>query len=129
MIHGDEDRIRPHAQGAALAARTGGELVTLEGAGHGPQARDPVKVNLLLREFIAAARPRARTLDARAAAARKRALFVSSPIGLGHARRDVAIARELRALHPDLEIDWLAQDPGHARCSRPRASASTRRAR
>jgi UDP:flavonoid glycosyltransferase YjiC (YdhE family) len=41
----------------------------------------------------------------------KRALFVSSPIGLGHAWRDVAIARELRALHPGLEIDWLAQDP------------------
>ncbi|MFL5868454.1 MAG: glycosyltransferase, partial [Thermoleophilaceae bacterium] len=44
-------------------------------------------------------------------ARRKRALYISSPIGLGHARRDVAIAKELRALHPDLEIDWLAQDP------------------
>jgi hypothetical protein len=42
---------------------------------------------------------------------RKRALYISSPIGLGHARRDVAIARELRRLHPDLEIDWLAQHP------------------
>ena len=42
---------------------------------------------------------------------RKRALYISSPIGLGHARRDVAIAEELRTLHPDLEIDWLAQDP------------------
>ncbi len=41
----------------------------------------------------------------------KRALFVSSPIGLGHAQRDVAIARELRARVPDLEIDWLAQHP------------------
>jgi predicted glycosyltransferase len=41
----------------------------------------------------------------------RRALFLSSPIGLGHARRDVAIARELRALHPDLQIDWLAQHP------------------
>jgi predicted glycosyltransferase len=38
-------------------------------------------------------------------------LYVSSPIGLGHAWRDVAIARELRKLHPDLQIDWLAQDP------------------
>ena len=36
---------------------------------------------------------------------------MSSPIGLGHARRDVAIADELRRLHPDLEIDWLAQHP------------------
>src|SRR5437879_1568275 len=42
---------------------------------------------------------------------RRRALYVSSPIGLGHARRDVAIADELRKLQPDLEIDWLAQDP------------------
>ena len=42
---------------------------------------------------------------------RKRALYVSSPIGLGHARRDVAIAKELRKLQPDLEIDWLAQNP------------------
>jgi predicted glycosyltransferase len=38
-------------------------------------------------------------------------LFLSSPIGLGHAQRDLAIADELRALRPDLEIDWLAQHP------------------
>jgi predicted glycosyltransferase len=30
---------------------------------------------------------------------------------LGHAQRDVSIADELRKLHPDLEIDWLAQHP------------------
>jgi predicted glycosyltransferase len=42
---------------------------------------------------------------------RRRALYISSPIGLGHAQRDVAIADELRVLQPDLEIDWLAQDP------------------
>lgn len=41
----------------------------------------------------------------------RRALYLSSPIGLGHARRDLAIATELRALHPDLRIDWLAQHP------------------
>jgi pimeloyl-ACP methyl ester carboxylesterase len=52
VIHGDEDAIRPHAQGAALAAATRGRLVTLAGAGHLPQARDPVKVNLLLRQFV-----------------------------------------------------------------------------
>jgi predicted glycosyltransferase len=42
---------------------------------------------------------------------RRRALYISSPIGLGHAMRDAAIAAELRKLHPDLEIDWLAQHP------------------
>ena len=29
-----------------------GRLVTLAGSGHLPQARDPVKVNLLIREFV-----------------------------------------------------------------------------
>ncbi|HET9347461.1 MAG TPA: glycosyltransferase [Candidatus Limnocylindrales bacterium] len=47
----------------------------------------------------------------RALSRRRRALYISSPIGLGHAQRDVAIAAELRKLHPDLEIDWLAQHP------------------
>jgi predicted glycosyltransferase len=47
----------------------------------------------------------------RSLARRRRALYISSPIGLGHAQRDVSIADELRKLHPDLEIDWLAQHP------------------
>jgi predicted glycosyltransferase len=42
---------------------------------------------------------------------KRRALYISSPIGLGHAMRDAGIAAELRKLHPDLEIDWLAQHP------------------
>ena len=109
VVHGDRDLIRPHAQGVALAEATGAELVTLEGAGHLPQARDPVRVNLLLRDFVAPAPPPLRWR--RAGRRPRRALFVSSPIGLGHAQRDVAIADELRLLHPDLEIDWLAQHP------------------
>ena len=56
VIHGDDDRIRPHAQGAAVAEATGGRLVTLEGSGHLPQARDPVRVNLLIREFLESVR-------------------------------------------------------------------------
>jgi predicted glycosyltransferase len=67
-----------------------------------------VKVNLLLRDFVSPPRP---TRWPRGKVRRKRALYISSPIGLGHARRDVAIADELRKLHPDLEIDWLAQHP------------------
>ena len=109
VIHGDEDAISPHARGEALARAMRGELVTLEGSGHIPLARDPVKVNLLLRDFVTP-RPPARTW-VRGKARRKRALFISSPIGLGHAQRDVAIARELRDLVPELEIDWLAQNP------------------
>jgi pimeloyl-ACP methyl ester carboxylesterase/predicted glycosyltransferase len=108
VMHGDEDAIRPHAQGAALAEATGATFVTLEGSGHLPHARDPVKVNLLLRDFIAPPTP---TRWIRGKSRRKRALYISSPIGLGHAQRDIAIADELRKLHPDLEIDWLAQHP------------------
>jgi len=110
VIHGSEDAIRPHATGVALAEVTGGRLVTIEGAGHLPHARDPVKVNLLLRDFVAPPRPRS-AVWARGRSRRPRALYISSPIGLGHAQRDVAIASELRKLVPDLEIDWLAQDP------------------
>jgi pimeloyl-ACP methyl ester carboxylesterase/predicted glycosyltransferase len=114
VVHGDEDAIRPHANGAKLAQLTGGELATIEGGGHGPHVRDPVRLNLLLRQFVESVAPRrpapARTWT-RSLRRRRRALYISSPIGLGHARRDLAIARELRVLHPDLEVDWLAQDP------------------
>lgn len=40
-----------------------------------------------------------------------RVLFISGSIGLGHARRDLAIARELRRLNPGVEIAWLAGEP------------------
>jgi pimeloyl-ACP methyl ester carboxylesterase/predicted glycosyltransferase len=109
VIHGREDSVRPYESGARLAELAGGELVVLEGSGHLPHTRDPVKVNLLLRDFIAPP-PRPRSW-VRGKSRRKRALYVSSPIGLGHAQRDAAIADELRKLHPDLEIDWLAQHP------------------
>ena len=109
VIQGTKDRITGPSRGIALAEETGGELVLLEGSGHGPHVRDPVQVNLLLRDFIAP-EPRPRRW-VRGRSRRKRALYVSSPIGLGHAQRDAAIADELRKLHPDLEIDWLAQHP------------------
>jgi pimeloyl-ACP methyl ester carboxylesterase/predicted glycosyltransferase len=113
VVHGDEDAVRSHASGAALAELLGATLVTVGGGGHAPQARDPVKVNLLLRELAESVAPRrgGRRTWTRALRRPKRALYVSSPIGLGHAERDVAIAAELRRLHPDLQIDWLAQHP------------------
>jgi pimeloyl-ACP methyl ester carboxylesterase/predicted glycosyltransferase len=109
VIHGSDDAIRPCASGARLAELAGGELVVLEGSGHLPHARDPVKVNHLLRDFVAPPPRPSRWI--RGKSRRRRALYLSSPIGLGHARRDVAIADELRKLHPDLEVDWLAQHP------------------
>ena len=52
VIHGDEDAIRPHAGGVALADATHGRLVTIAGGGHAPNLRDPVVVNRLIREFV-----------------------------------------------------------------------------
>ncbi len=91
-------------------ARRSASLVTLEGSGHAPHLRDPVKVNLLLHDFIGRDEP-SRQSWRRASSRPKRAFYVSSPIGLGHAQRDVAIADALRARVPGLQIDWLAQHP------------------
>jgi pimeloyl-ACP methyl ester carboxylesterase/predicted glycosyltransferase len=113
VTQGDEDLLIPADRGPKFAELTGAELLALEGVGHCPHARHPVRFNLAVRDF--AERAYGRTPERppwrRAVRRRKRALYVSSPIGLGHAWRDVAIARELRALEPELEIDWLAQDP------------------
>jgi pimeloyl-ACP methyl ester carboxylesterase len=108
VIHGTDDAVTSTTRGAALAEHTDGELALLEGSGHAPHARDPVKVNLLLRDFVSPPQPRRWV---RGRSRRRRALYISSPIGLGHAQRDVAIADELRKLRPDLEIAWLAQHP------------------
>ena len=112
VIQGSDDAVTSYSRGAGVANATGGTLVTIEGGGHGPEARDPVKVNLALRDFAETIGPKhGERRVARSLSRQKRALYISSPIGLGHAQRDIAIARELRRLRPDLHIDWLAQDP------------------
>lgn len=113
LVHGDDDRISPVRRSEVLAELTGGELVRLAGAGHIPLARDPVTVNHLIREFAERLRPRAARprVWSRWSSRAKRVLYISSPIGLGHARRDLAIATALRERHPGVQIDWLAQHP------------------
>jgi pimeloyl-ACP methyl ester carboxylesterase/predicted glycosyltransferase len=115
VIHGSDDRIQPVARARKVAEVTGAEFVEIEGGGHAPQARFPARTNALIVDFLerrlgigAPVRPAARPAPARR---ERKALYLSSPIGLGHGRRDIAIARELRKLHPGLQIDWLAQDP------------------
>lgn len=112
MFHGDDDRISPYARGKLVSDLTRAELVTFPGGGHGPLGRFPARCNALINDFLdrrlgikSWKKPEARTCKV------KKALYLSSPIGLGHGRRDIAITRELRKLHPDLQVDWLAQDP------------------
>ena len=112
MIHGTEDRNVSIEVARKLAARRPNwELVELEGSAHGPHLRDPVRVNLLIEEFLSPPRPRQRRWRRSMTRSAPRALFISSPIGLGHVQRDLAIARELRHRVPDLQIEWLAQHP------------------
>ncbi|NEA32159.1 alpha/beta fold hydrolase [Streptomyces sp. SID13031] len=113
VVHGSDDAVRPLAEGERLAELTGGSLVVVEGGGHAPHARDPVVFNRLLKDFVDRVTPQqpVRRTWVRALNRPRRALYLSSPIGLGHAKRDLAIARELRLLRPDLQLDWLAQHP------------------
>jgi pimeloyl-ACP methyl ester carboxylesterase/predicted glycosyltransferase len=127
VIHGDRDAVAPVHLGRSVATLLHAPIVEFPGAGHCPQARYPVQVNRLLREFIdrttaapghdiaAEVAPSSVTAATpgliRRLSSSPRVLFLSSPIGLGHARRDLAIAEELRGLVPDAQIDWLAQDP------------------
>jgi pimeloyl-ACP methyl ester carboxylesterase/predicted glycosyltransferase len=112
MMHGDNDQIQPYARAQLVAELIGAELVTLPGGGHNPFGRYPAKCNALIVDFLdrklgLAAPPR----RSRPKGTGQKALYLSSPIGLGHGRRDIAIARELRKLRPALQVDWLAQDP------------------
>ncbi len=113
VIHGTDDHCQPLERGRRFAAATGGRLLVLEGAGHVPHGRHPVLVNVVIKEFVdmhaTATPPRSTWLFARER--KRRALWVSSPIGLGHVLRDIAIARSLRETVSDLEIHWLAQPP------------------
>lgn len=122
LLHGTRDSVVPYSHGQKLAAAVpAATLVTFDGGGHFLNAREPVKVNHLIRDFVrhravpaeviapaperktAPPRPRRRT--------DRRILWLSSPIGLGHIQRDIAIAQAVRAQHPDVTVEFLAADP------------------
>lgn len=116
VVHGDGDAVQPHARAERLAEETKGSLVTLAGAGHCSGNRDPVRFNLLIREFtekIVPGRPRRRTWR-RAQARPRRVLMVPGGAGLGTVRRDLNIAEALRRRRPDLQVQWLAAEPASA---------------
>lgn len=52
VISGTNDEITPFADARALARATGGRLVPARGGDHFVQARRPVAVNIVIREFI-----------------------------------------------------------------------------
>ena len=105
-----------------LAELTGAPLVVVEGADHMIPGRHPVLANLLIRDFVRSLPGGPAMIDAvptttwtRALARRRRALYISSPIGLGHAMRDVGDRRRA-AQAPSRPRDRLAGPAsGHRR--------------
>ncbi len=121
-LHGTADKIVPYSHAEKLAAAVpGARLVTFEGAGHVLHGRHVVKVNHLIRDFVLDRPVEShripptveRKAPPRAArrTARRQILWLSSPIGLGHIQRDLAIARKLREIYPDATVDFLAANP------------------
>ncbi len=121
LLHGTEDPVVPYGHGRKFAeAVPDARLVTFEGGGHGLPAREVVKVNHLIRDFVQGADveprivPRSTVRKAPVVprrSPRRKILWLSSPIGLGHIQRDIAIARALRETFPDVTVDFLAADP------------------
>ena len=120
MIHGTEDACQPVGRFDTVVRTTHAERLVLEGSGHLPMGREPVVVNHAIRAFVdkhagndeagdaTAPAPRVWTRSMRR---RPRVLYLSSPIGLGHVRRDLAIADALRKERPEVEVEWLTQSP------------------
>ena len=113
VIGGDHDKIVPPERARRIAELTSAELLVIGGGGHAPHVRYPVAVNHAIRDFANGLVPRRRKQTPWQAThgRRRRALWISSPIGLGHVQRDLAIARAVRKRVPDLEIHWWAQPP------------------
>ncbi|HYI57729.1 MAG TPA: alpha/beta fold hydrolase [Microlunatus sp.] len=113
VIQGTLDRCQPQARMAHLAEVTGAEHLILEGSGHLPMARHPVVVNRAVKRFVD--RVTGTVVPAQkwfpGWRRRPRLLYLSSPIGLGHVRRDLAIVDAIRERRPDVEVCWLTQSP------------------
>jgi pimeloyl-ACP methyl ester carboxylesterase/predicted glycosyltransferase len=113
VVHGDADQLIPLADGRWLADATGGELVVLPGGDHCPHGRRVQRtansISSLADQVLG--RGAASAVTALRDPGRPRVLVVCSPIGLGHARRDLAIVQALRRMRPDVDVEWLAQHP------------------
>jgi pimeloyl-ACP methyl ester carboxylesterase/predicted glycosyltransferase len=112
VIQGTADLCQPPGRGRSIVEWTGAEHLVLEGSGHLPMARHPVVVNRAIKALVDRATGTApATREPRRSTRHPRVLYLSSPIGLGHVRRDLAVADAMRELRPDLEVQWLTQSP------------------
>lgn len=122
VVHGTQDKIVPYTHAQKMAAAIpGARFVSFQDAGHNLHGRHSVKVNHLIRDFVLDRPVESQTVPALAERATpaprprrtsaRRVLWLSSPIGLGHIQRDLAIARSLQEKHPDVTVDFLTAAP------------------
>jgi pimeloyl-ACP methyl ester carboxylesterase len=111
VVQGTADLCQPQGRGRSVVEWTGAEHLVLDGSGHLPMARHPVLVNRAIKALVDRAIGVPPVPRPRRSRRRPRALYLSSPIGLGHVRRDLAVADAMRAMRPDLEVQWLTQSP------------------
>jgi pimeloyl-ACP methyl ester carboxylesterase/predicted glycosyltransferase len=109
IISGQADKIVFPAASEYLHQKiSGSSLLTIIDSGHGFLRTWPlVSCNILQflkPEIMMPAAP----ADQKAA---PRILWISSPIGLGHVKRDLAIAAEIRKKMPNVSIHWLSVNP------------------
>ncbi len=109
IIHGQKDKIvSPVAAEYLYQKISGSRLILIPDAGHGFLRTWP-QVSRHILGFLkpeTSQHPRRRKQEEN-----PRILWISSPLGLGHVKRDVAIAEEIRKKIPELTIHWLAVDP------------------
>lgn len=114
LLTGDDDNVIPDRFSRRTASVLGVDPVIIEGGGHDIAGFNAPIVNRIIDDWLD--QFRASTSDPvptpkRSTKRVERVLYLSSPIGLGHVRRDVAIADEMRKLAPQAEIEWLTQQP------------------
>lgn len=108
IVHGSEDKtILPQAAEYLHEKILGSRLVLVPEAGHGFCHTWPQ----VARETLDFIHPLPKRNMSRVSEAPPKLLWISSPIGLGHVKRDMVIATQVRKQFPRLQIDWLAGGP------------------
>ena len=109
IVHGQDDKLIDVENAEYLQQHLpDARLITIAESGHGfihtwPQVS---------RHILSFLKPEAgQYAPSKQAHKSPKILWISSPIGLGHVKRDMAIAAEIRNNIRDLSIHWLAVDP------------------
>ncbi len=109
LIHGLKDGIIPPEIAERLHEKiNNSKLALIPDAGHCFVHTWP-QVGRHIFEFLQP--EEIRDLSSKGMGENPRILWLTSPIGMGHVKRDVAIASEMRKVLPDLTIHWLSVDP------------------